>query len=162
MAKAKIAIYPGSFDPVTYGHIDIIKRAVGIFDKIIIAVGENSQKKYLFSLKERTMMLKEAVKGIGSVSIEHFSGLMIDFAEKKGAAAIIRGLRAVSDFEHEFQLALTNRRLNPKIETIFIMTRGKYCYLNSGIVKEIASLKGKVSDFVPKNVEKILKEKFNA
>lgn len=162
MARPKIAVYPGSFDPVTYGHIDIIKRALTIFDHVIVAIGENTEKKCLFALDERIEMLKETLKGIRNITIDHFKGLMVDYAKKKKACAIIRGLRAVSDFEHEFQLALTNRRLNPSIETVFIMTRGKYCYLNSSIVKEIAGLRGKVSDFVPKVVENKLKKKLQS
>ena len=162
MASHKLAIYPGSFDPVTLGHLDIIKRASKIFDKIIIAVGENAEKKCLFSLKDRLSMLKEATKDIKNTEILHFNVLMVDFAKSKKATAIVRGLRAVSDFEYEFQLALTNRRLNSSIETVFIMTRGKYCYLNSSIVKDIARLNGKVSDFVPKAVEKRLKAKFKS
>jgi pantetheine-phosphate adenylyltransferase len=155
----KIAIYPGSFDPVTMGHIDVIKRALKIFDKVIIAVGENPNKKYLFSVKERKRMIEDATKGL-NVGLDHFSGLLVDFAKKKKATAIVRGLRAVSDFDYEFQSALMNRKLDKSIETVFIMTRGMYCYLNSSIVKEAASLGGQLKGLVPKNVEKELRKKF--
>src|SRR3989338_8209578 len=140
----KLAIYPGSFDPVTNGHLDVLKRALKIFDKIIIAVGENPNKQYLFNVEERIGMLKKSTQGL-NVEIDHFSGLLVDFAKKRKATAIIRGLRAVSDFDYEFQAALMNRKLDDKIETIFVMTRGMYCYLSSSLVKETASLGGKVN-----------------
>lgn len=155
----KLAIYPGSFDPVTNGHLDVLKRALKIFDKVIIAVGENPNKKYLFSVEERIDMLEKVTKGL-NVEIDHFSGLLIDFARKKKATAIIRGLRAVSDFDYEFQAALMNRKLDNKIETIFIMTRGMYCYLSASIVKEAASLGANLNGMVPRYVEKKLREKF--
>ena len=155
----KTAIIPGSFDPISMGHFDIIKRALKLFDKVIIAVGENPNKKYLFTTEERKTMIKEATKGL-NVDIDHFSGLLVDFAKKKNASAIIRGLRAVSDFDYEFQSALMNRKLNKDIETIFIMTRGMYSYLSSSLVKEAASLGADMNDMVPANVEKELKKKF--
>lgn len=155
----KLAIYPGSFDPVTNGHLDVLKRALSIFDKVIIAVGENPGKKYLFTAKERKDMLERVTKGL-NVEVDHFSGLLIDFARKKKANAIVRGLRAVSDFDYEFQAALMNRKLDDRIETIFIMTRGMYCYLSASIVKEAASLGAKLKGMVPSYVEKMLKEKF--
>lgn len=155
----KIAIYPGSFDPVTMGHIDVLKRALKIFNKVIIAVGENPNKKYFFSAEERKEMITEAAKGL-NVEIDHFSGLLVEFAKKRGAAAIVRGLRAVSDFDYEFQAALMNRRLNRDIETIFIMTRGMYCYLSASVVKEVASLGGDLKGLVPENVINELKKKF--
>lgn len=154
----KTAIYPGSFDPVTNGHLDVLKRALKIFDKVIIAVGENPNKKYLFSVKERIDMLQKVTKG--SVEIDHFSGLLIDFAKKKKATAIVRGLRAVSDFDYEFQTALMNRKLDPKIETIFIMTRGMYCYLSASVVKEAAMLGADLNGMIPKIVGEKLKKKF--
>lgn len=155
----KLAIYPGSFDPVTNGHLDVLKRALSIFDKVIIAVGENPGKKYLFTAQERKDMLEKVTKGL-NVEVDHFSGLLIDFAKKKKATAIVRGLRAVSDFDYEFQAALMNRKLDDRIETIFIMTRGMYCYLSASIVKEAASLGAKLNGMVPSYVEKMLKEKF--
>ena len=155
----KLAIYPGSFDPVTNGHLDVLKRALKIFDKIIIAVGENPNKKYLFTAEERKDMLKNVTKGL-NVEIDHFSGLLIDFAKKKKATAILRGLRAVSDFDYEFQAALMNRKLDDSIETVFIMTRGMDCYLSSSVVKEIAAGGANLNGMVPDYVENKLKEKF--
>ena len=155
----KLAIYAGSFDPVTMGHLDVLKRALKIFDRVIVAVGENPNKKYLFSAEERKNMIKEATKGL-NVEVDHFNGMLIDYAAAKGASAVIRGLRAVSDFDYEFQAALMNRKLNPDIETIFIMTRGMYCYLNSSLVKEVASFGGNLDGLVPSNVIKELKNKF--
>ncbi|MCK5283619.1 MAG: pantetheine-phosphate adenylyltransferase [Nanoarchaeota archaeon] len=155
----KIAIYPGSFDPVTMGHVDVLKRALKIFDKVIVVVGENPNKKYLFSVEERKAMVESATEGL-NVEIDHFSGLLVDFTKKKNATAIIRGLRAVSDFDYEFQAALMNRKLDNTIETIFIMTRGMYCYLSSSVVKEVASLGGDLKDLVSMNVAEELKKKF--
>ena len=156
----KTAIYPGSFDPVTNGHLDVLKRGLKLFDKIIIAVGEHPSKKTLFSVEERIIMLKAVAKGMKNVEVDHFSGLLIEYARKKGAAAILRGLRAVSDFDYEFQAALMNRKLNSNIETVFIMTRGMYSYLSATVVKEVASLGGNLNGMVPKMVEKRLREKF--
>ena len=157
--KQRIAVYPGSFDPVTNGHLDVLKRAVKIFDKVIIAVGDNPDKKALFSVEERMEMLEIVTKDIENVEIDSFSGLMIDYAKKKGASAIIRGLRAVSDFEFEFQRALMNRNMNDDIETVFIMTAENYCYLNSGIVKEMVRFGGRAKGLVPIEVEKRLQKK---
>tara|TARA_Y100000310_G_scaffold128454_1_gene127654 strand:- start:302 stop:772 length:471 start_codon:yes stop_codon:yes gene_type:complete len=154
----KTAIYPGSFDPITNGHLDVLERAFKIFDKIIIAVGEQKDKNYLFSSEERVNLIKESTKHL-EVEVKHFKGTLVNFAEQEQASAIVRGLRAVSDFDHEFQLALMNRKLNEDIETVFIMTQGKYSYLSSSIVKEAAQLKATLDEMVPSNVEAALKEK---
>ncbi|MBE7050016.1 MAG: pantetheine-phosphate adenylyltransferase [Ruminococcaceae bacterium] len=145
----KTAVYPGSFDPVTNGHLDIIKRASKKFDKVYVAILTNSAKKPRFSLEERIDWLKRATKELINVEIVSFSGLLVDFAKGIGADIIIKGLRAVSDFEYEFQMALTNRQLQPDIETMFLMTNGRYSYLSSSIVKEIANYGGKLQGLVP-------------
>ena len=155
----RTVIYPGSFDPPTFGHLDVIKRAARLFDKVIVAVADNTEKKSMFTLTQRKLLLTTMVKDMKNVSTTTFSGLLVDFAEKQKARAIVRGLRAVSDFEFEFQMALMNRRLKEKIETIFMMPRGKYIYLSSRLVKEVAGLGGDVSAFVPPHVEKALVEK---
>ena len=157
----KTAVYPGSFDPVTNGHIDVIERALRLFDKVIVAVGDNPGKKPTFTIEERMGMLKESTKHLNNVGIDSFSGLLLDFVKGKDSKIIIRGLRAVSDFEFEFQRALLNRVADGNIETIFIMTKEHYVYLNSSIVKEMAMFGGKVSGLVPEIVEKRLKEKFS-
>ncbi len=161
MKQEKIAVYPGSFDPVTYGHLDIITRAASQFDRLIVAVLNNSKKNPLFSVEERKALLHSATKDIPNVEIDNFSDLLIRYMESKGARVIIRGLRAVSDFEYELQMASTNRRLSDQIETFFMMTNPKYSFLSSSIVKEVASFNGGVSDFVPPEVEAALKEKLN-
>ncbi|MBN1914227.1 MAG: pantetheine-phosphate adenylyltransferase [Candidatus Omnitrophica bacterium] len=153
------AIYPGSFDPVTYGHIDLIRRAQEIFSEVLVAVAHNPHKKPLFSVKERVAMLKKAVVDIPGIEIRDFSGLVIDFAKKEKARVLIRGLRMISDFEYEFQMALTNRKLDPHIETIFLMPQESYSYLSSKLLKEAASLGASLSAFVPDFVEKAIKEK---
>jgi pantetheine-phosphate adenylyltransferase len=155
----QIAIYPGTFDPVTYGHIDIIKRSQEIFSEVIVAVAGNSHKNPLFSLKERAAMLKKAVGGLNGVVVDEFEGLVVDYARKHKAKILIRGLRMISDFEYEFQMALTNRKFAPDIETIFLMTQESYCYLSAKLLKEAASLGADLSCFVPSFVEKALKEK---
>jgi len=157
----KIVVYPGTFDPVTFGHLDVIERSLQLFDKVIIAVTTRSGKNPLFSLNERVSLLRECTRGMNNVSVEPFSGLLVDFAKSKGANAVIRGLRQLSDFETEFQQATVNRKLFPKIETVFIATSAKYFYLNSTVVKEIASFKGNLSCFVPKPVERALQSKFS-
>ncbi len=164
-SKVKTGVYPGTFDPITYGHLDLIKRALKIFDQLIVAIGENPTKKPLFTLEERKEMVIESLKelkdGDGSrVLVETFSGLLVNFVEKKGARIIVRGLRAVSDFEYEFQLALMNRKLNRRIDTIFLMPGFRWIYISSTIVKEAARFGGKVSDLVPHIVEQKLKEKY--
>jgi len=155
----KIAVYPGSFDPVTNGHLNIIERAINIFDELIVAVAANPNKSTLFSVQERISMVKEVTKNFEKVKVQTFSGLLINFMKKNKANVIIRGMRAISDFEHESQLALMNKELAPEIETIFMVTCSKYAYLNSSIVKEIASLNGCVTQLVPEIVEKKLREK---
>lgn len=153
----QIAIYPGSFDPVTYGHIDLIKRASTIFDEVIVAVAKNVKKAPLFDIKARVEMLKETTKGIKGVSVEEFDGLVIEFARKKKSKVLLRGLRMISDFEYEFQMALTNRRLAEDIETVFLMPSEGYSFLSSTLLKEAASLGADISSFVPPSVEKRLK-----
>lgn len=155
----KIAVYPGSFDPVTNGHLNIIERAINIFDELIVAVAVNPNKSTLFSVQERIYMIKEVTKNFERLKVQTFSGLLINFMKKNKANVIIRGMRAISDFEHESQLALMNKKLAPEIETIFMVTCSKYAYLNSSIVKEIASLNGCVTQLVPEIVEKKLREK---
>jgi len=157
----KTAIYPGSFDPVTNGHIDIIKRALKIFDKVIVTIGDNPEKKSLFATEERLEMLRESTKDLKNIEIDKFSGLLLDYVKNKKSKIIIRGLRAVSDFDFEFQRALMNRVIDKDIDTIFIMTKEHYVYLSSGIVRELAMFNGKLNDFVPKFVEKKLKDKFS-
>jgi len=159
--KMRKVIYPGTFDPVTYGHIDIIKRAIDLFDSVAVTVAINPTKEPLFSLKIRVDMLKESLKGYENVTVESFDGLVVDYARKVKAIGIIRGLRALSDFEYEFQMALMNRKLASNIATIFLMPHEKYTYLNSSIIRNLASLKSDVSEFVPPNVHKVLIEKFS-
>jgi len=156
----RTVIYPGSFDPLTNGHLDIVQRAAKLFDKVIIAVANNETKKPLFNLRERVELVKRGIKHLPNVEVDSFNGLLVEFADRRGAGAVIRGLRAVSDFEFEFQLALMNRKLNDRIETIFMMPRGAYTFLSSRIVKEVARLGGDVSAFVPEHVQKALKGKF--
>jgi pantetheine-phosphate adenylyltransferase len=158
----KIAVYPGTFDPITNGHLDLIHRGSAIFDEIIVAVAKKPKKPLLFSIEERIQMIKKTIKQSknGNVKVESFDGLLVDYVESKKACVIIRGLRAVSDFEFELSMALMNRKLNPDVETFFMMTSEFYSYLSSGIVREIASLNGSVKGLVPNVVEKMLKEKF--
>ena len=157
----KIAVYPGSFDPVTNGHLDIIRRAAQIFDKVIVAVSVNSQKKPLFTIEERMKLLKFVTKEIAHVEVSTFNGLLANFVEENHAKVIIKGLRAVSDFEYEFQIATTNKRLQPNIETVFLMTRAENMFLSSSTTKEVARFGGDVSSFVPEFVQEALKKKFN-
>ncbi len=160
---ARTIIYPGSFDPVTNGHLDIMHRAQNLFDEVVVAVSRNAAKNPLFTIEERVELIREAARGFAKpVEVTTFDGLLVDFAKKRGACATLRGLRAISDFEFEFQLALTNRHLSPQIETVFLMPRESYTYLSSSIVKEISSLDGPVTDFVPSHVEAALKAKFAA
>ena len=157
----RVIVYPGSFDPVTYGHLDIIKRALKICDQLIVAVSTNPIKKPLFSLKERILLLKESIKEMKNVRVEKFDGLLVDYLKRKGARIIIRGLRVVSDFEYEFQMVLTNRKLDEEIDTIFMMPTESYFYLSSSLIKELALLGADISRYVPKFVEEKLKEKIS-
>ena len=156
------AIYPGTFDPITYGHLDVIERAARLFPKVIVAVASNEPKQPLFSLQERIQLAREACRHLPNVEIEGFSCLLIEYVRARGVKVIIRGLRAVSDFEFEFQLALTNQRIDDKVETIFMMPRETFTFLSSRIVKEICRLGGDVSPFVPPNVQKALEQKLAA
>jgi len=158
--KAKsLAVFPGSFDPITNGHIDIVARALTVFDEVVIAILNNADKRPLFSVEERVEIIREAYRGNPRVRVDTFSGLLVDYAMKAGASVIVRGLRAISDFEFEFQLALMNRRLNPGIETIFIMAAEGYSYVSSRLVKEVFQLGGSVRELVPPVVERRLGEK---
>ncbi|MBN1638195.1 MAG: pantetheine-phosphate adenylyltransferase [Ignavibacteriales bacterium] len=156
----KKVIYPGMFDPVTYGHIDIIKRARELFDEVVITVAKNPVKTCLFSINERIEMIRESVKGLDRVNVDSFDGLVVEHAKAIGAVGIIRGLRAISDFDYEFQMALMNRKLDEKITTIFLMPHEKYTYLNSTIVRHLAEFGGDVKCFVPEFVCNKLKDKF--
>lgn len=155
----KIAIYPGSFDPITFGHIDIIRRASLLFDQVIVAVARNLSKTPLFTEAERMEMIAEAIRELPSVRVESFTGLLVDYARQAGAQAVIRGLRAVSDFEYELQMALVNRKLDEHMITVFLMPHEKYSYLNSSIVKELARFDGDISSFVPPHVKARIVEK---
>jgi pantetheine-phosphate adenylyltransferase len=155
----RTAVYPGTFDPVTYGHLDVIKRASVIYDKVLVAVAHSTEKSTLFSVEERVAMMTEAVAGYDNVKVEDFEGLVVDYAASKSVRIVVRGIRMISDFEYEFQMALTNRKLNPEIETVFMMPNEAYSYLSSKLIKEVARLGADVSSFVSKSVEKKLKEK---
>ncbi|MCM8821538.1 MAG: pantetheine-phosphate adenylyltransferase [Candidatus Omnitrophica bacterium] len=157
--KERLAVYPGSFDPVTNGHIDIIERSLKFIDKLIVSVTHHPTKKPLFSFKERMEMLQGVFRDRKEIVIEYFDGLLVDYLEKKGVFLVIRGLRAVSDFDYEFQMVLTNRRMLPRIETIFLTPKEEYLYLSSSAVKEIARLNGPVERFVPEIVAEKLREK---
>ncbi len=156
-----IAIYPGTFDPFTNGHLDLVVRSLRAFDEVIVAVAPSMKKKPLFTVRERLSLISSSLEGYGRVRIEVFDGLLVDYVKSKRGTVIIRGLRAVSDFEYELQMALMNRRLNPEIETVFMMPSEEYSFLTATIVKEIASLGGPVSELVPEPVEKALKRKFS-
>jgi len=156
------AIYPGSFDPVTNGHLDVIQRASQLFDEVVVAVAFNDAKNPLFTVEERVELLTQTAATIPKVSVASFGGLLMEFAQERKACAVVRGLRAVSDFEFEFQMALMNRKLEPKIETVFLTPKEEYTYLSSRIVKEIARLGGDVKEFVPGIVAKRLRKKFSA
>ncbi len=153
-------IYPGTFDPVTYGHIDLVKRAIDLFDAVAVTVAINPSKESLFTVDERVAMLNDSLKDFENVTVDSFGGLIVDHAKQVGASGILRGLRAVSDFEFEFQMALMNRKLAKDIATVFLMPHEKYTYLNSTIIRNLASLHSDVSEFVPPFVAQALKEKF--
>ncbi len=154
------AVYPGSFDPFTNGHLDIIKRSSKIFDKLIVAVGDNPAKTSLFSKDERLKMIKETVRTLKNVDVDGFDGLLVDYAKKKNAQVVVRGIRTVSDFEYEYQMALTNRALSQDIETMFMVTSKEYAFVSAKLIKEAASLGGDISGFVPPEVVKYVKSKF--
>jgi pantetheine-phosphate adenylyltransferase len=155
----RIAIYPGSFDPITNGHVDVVARAASLFDEVIVAAAMNDVKQGLFSMEERVELMRAVTGQFQNVQVTAFTGLLVEFARRKGAVAVVRGLRAISDFEFEFQMALMNRKLEPTIETVFLTPREEYTYLSSRIVKEIARLGGPVDAFVPEPVVKALQKK---
>ena len=157
----RTAIYPGTFDPVTNGHLDVLIRAKEIFDEVTIAIAADSNKSPLFTLRERMELLLEATKDMPNVNVRVFEGLTVGFARKSGAVAILRGLRALSDFEYEFQLALMNKKIAPDIETVFLMTQSDYSFISSSAIKLVASLHAEVTDFVPPHVEKALIMKYS-
>lgn len=157
--KEKIAVYPGSFDPPTFGHLDVINRSLEIFDKIIILISDNKNKNYMFSKDERFEMVKEMTKDIEKVSVENLPGLLVDYLKKKKMRIVIRGLRITSDFDYEFQMSSLNRVLYPKIETIYIISDIKYILLSSSLVRELISNNGDISKFVPPEVEKFIKNR---
>ncbi|MGI6066703.1 MAG: pantetheine-phosphate adenylyltransferase [Bacillota bacterium] len=157
----RVAIYPGTFDPVTNGHLDILERSVALFDKVIIAVALDNYKNSLFDINERLDMLHAVTSGMEKVEVDLFKGLLVDYCSKKRATAIIRGLRAVSDFEYEFQMALMNKKLNGKVETVFLMTSSKYSYISSSIIKQAASLGGCIWGLVPDIVANAIAEKYS-
>ena len=158
----RTAIYPGSFDPLTNGHLDVIERAAKLFDRVVVAVAKNESKQPLFTLDERLNLVRQGVKHLPNAEADSFDNLLVDYVEQRSAQAIVRGLRAVSDFEFEFQLALMNRKLNEKVETIFMMPKDTYTFLSSRIVKEIARLGGDVSAFVPAHVRTALVSKLKS
>ncbi|MBS1258893.1 MAG: Phosphopantetheine adenylyltransferase [Candidatus Scalindua arabica] len=154
------AVYPGTFDPVTYGHLDVIKRGSKIFDELVVAIGHNPLKDPLFTINERMDMISKNTKNISNIKVDSFEGMLTDYMKEMQTNVILRGIRTVSDFEYEFQRALTNRVLKTDIETVFIMTSQEYSFLNSSLIKEAVSLGGDISKFVPSDVEKLLQQKF--
>ena len=161
MNRPQIAVYPGSFDPITYGHLDIIERGLEVFDEIVVAVARNIDKRSLFDTEERIRLIRDAVGGNPRVRVDTFDGLLVDYVVAQGARVILRGLRAVSDFEYEFQIAQMNHNLRREVETLFMMTSVPFGYLSSSIVKEVAALDGPVESLVPPAVRKALAEKFS-
>lgn len=148
-AQRVVAIYPGSFDPITYGHLDLIRRSSGLFDRLIVSILRNEAKQPLFSLEERTDMLREVATGFQNVEVDSFDGLLVDYARRRGAKVVLRGIRAVSDYEYELQMTHMNRRLNPQIETVFLMANDAYSFISSKLVKEVFRLGGDISELVP-------------
>ncbi|MGB9660944.1 MAG: pantetheine-phosphate adenylyltransferase [Moorellaceae bacterium] len=157
----RIAVYPGTFDPITNGHLDVIKRACKLFDRVIIGVAKDNYKQTLFSLDERVELVREVTKDMAEVEVKAFQGLLVDFVRREGACAIIRGLRAISDFEYEFQMSIMNKKLAEEVETVFLMTATDYSFLSSSIIRQVASLGGCIRGMVPPVVELALYEKFN-
>ncbi len=155
-SRPLVAVYPGTFDPITYGHLDIIERGRRLFDQVVVAILENAEKQPLFTVEERVELIREATGGSPNVSVDTFSGLLVDYVRSSGAQVIVRGLRALSDFEYEFQMALMNRRLDARVETVFMMPAEAYSYLSSRLVKEVAFLGGDVSGLVPPAVAKAI------
>jgi pantetheine-phosphate adenylyltransferase len=158
--RQSLAVFPGSFDPITNGHLDIVERGLNVFDRVRLAILVNPEKEPLFSIDERVKLIRETYADQPRVEVDTFSGLLVDYAERVGATVIIRGIRAISDFEYEFQMALMNRRLNPSIETVFMMPAESYSYVSSRLVKEVFQLGGRVSDLVPPAVERRLCEEY--
>ncbi len=156
----RIAVYPGSFDPITNGHLDVIERASRLYDKLVVGVLNNSNKKPLFSAEERVDMIQRVTGHLENVEVDTFTGLLVDFAKSKGANVIVKGLRTVADFEYEFQMALLNKSLNPEYETMFMMTNTKYSYISSSMVKELAGFKGNLTGLVPCEIIEQIKEKY--
>lgn len=161
-STSRIAIYPGSFDPLTYGHLNIIERAVRLFDRLVVSIAQNDTKKPLFTAEERAAQIREVTGGDSRIEVDYFSGLLVEYARNKGACAIVRGLRAVSDFDYEFQMAHMNHKIGPEIETVFMMTGEDHFYVSSRLVKEVASLGGDVTGLVPGNVFVDLCKKYSA
>ena len=155
-----VAVYPGSFDPITNGHIDVIRRGTKVFDRLVVAVADNPAKQSLFTKDERVEMIKDATKSFRNADVDAFDGLVVDYVRRKKASVILRGIRTISDFEYEYQMALTNRTFAPDIETVFVMTHEEYSFVSSRLIKEAVSMGGDVSSFVPKEVEAKLKKKF--
>lgn len=156
----RIAVYPGSFDPITNGHLDVIERASRLYDKLVVGVLNNSNKRPMFSAEERVDMIRRVTRHLANVEVDTFTGLLVDFAKSKGATVIVKGLRTVADFEYEFQMALLNKSLNPEYETMFMMTNTKYSYISSSMVKELAGFKGNLTGLVPCEIIEQIKEKY--
>lgn len=156
------AIYPGTFDPITLGHLDVIRRAAKVFDHLIVAVAESSRKKTWFSIEDRVRLVEASIRGLRNVTVEPFSGLLMNYVRQRGGSTVVRGLRAFTDFEYEFQMALTNRKLAPDIETVFLMTSESHSYISSTMVREVAELGGDTASLVPPPVQRALRKKLAA